>query len=447
MVIKLIQPKMEMRPMDTQLKIRMSPPLGLLTIAHMFEKEHRVILENENVTKINFEQPVDLVGITVTVDAMPRAVEIARAFQDRKIPVVAGGIHVTLCPDETEPFFDAISIGMAEYTWPDIVEDMKNHRLKKRYQCHQEKRGEDIVSPGYHLLDQKEYLYCNVISTSRGCPFQCDFCYNSCGANQKVYLNRPIEHVISEIKAIGKRHVMFIDDNFIGNPKWTREFVRAIRPMNLKWNAAVSANIVDLPELMDEMAESGCQSLFVGFESINETSIQTVHKGQNVRQKFETLIGQIHQRGMMVNGSFVFGLDGDDETTFERTLDWIVKNKIETVTSHILTPYPGTKVYEKLKKENRIIDDDLSHYNTAHVVFQPKKMTPKELYKGYLWMYQKIYSFENIVKRMPNAKEQRVPYLLFNLFYRKFGKLTQYMCDKISYEWMGEIAERFSHLK
>ena len=128
---------------------------------------------------------------------------------------------------------------------------------------------------------------------------------------------------------------MFIDDNFIGNPKWTREFVRAIRPMNLKWNAAVSANIVDLPELMDEMAESGCQSLFVGFESINETSIQTVHKGQNVRQKFETLIGQIHQRGMMVNGSFVFGLDGDDETTFERTLDWIVKNKIETVTSRI----------------------------------------------------------------------------------------------------------------
>ena len=191
MVIKLIQPKMEMRPMDTQLKIRMSPPLGLLTIAHMFEKEHRVILENENVTKINFEQPVDLVGITVTVDAMPRAVEIARAFEDRKIPVVAGGIHVTLCPDETEPFFDAISIGMAEYTWPDIVEDLKNHRLKKRYQCHQEKRERILFLLGIIYLTRKNTFIAMLSAPAGAVLFSVIFATIAVGQTRKCISTGP----------------------------------------------------------------------------------------------------------------------------------------------------------------------------------------------------------------------------------------------------------------
>lgn len=443
MIIKLIQPRMQMRPMDTNLKNRMAPSLGLLTIANMFEKEHQVIITNENVEPINFEEKADIVGITVTVDVMPRAVEIAGEYHQRGIPVVAGGIHITACPNGDT--FDAVSVGLAEKTWPDIIRDLQNGRLKKVYSCHEKIRGSDIVSPAYHLIDKSKYLYSNVISTSRGCPFQCDFCYNSCGGYKEFYVNRPIEDVIEDIRQINKKHVMFIDDNFIGNPAWTLEFVHAIRPMKLKWNAAVSANIVDMPKLLDEMAASGCESLFIGFESLNEKALANVHKGQNQIKKYERLVEALHSRGIMINASFVFGLDEDDASTFQTTIDWIVEHKIETVTSHILTPYPGTEVYKRFYENGRITDEDLSHYNTAHVVFEPVNMTKEELYEGYLKVYRDVYSFRNIIRRCPKSRKQRVPYFLFNFFYRKYGKFTEKLCELITYERIGRIAEKWSY--
>ena len=443
MIIKLIQPRMQMRPMDTNLKTRMAPSLGLLTIANMFEKEHKVIITNENVEEIDFEEKVDIVGITVTVDVMTKAIEIAKRFQQREIPVVAGGIHITACPDISQ--FDAISVGIAEKTWPDIIRDAQKGELKKIYTCQGAVTGEDIVSPAYHLIDKSKYLYSNVLSTSRGCPFQCDFCYNSCGGYKNFYVNRPVMDVIEDIRQMNKKHVMFIDDNFIGNPKWTLEFVRAIKPMKLKWNAAVSANIVDMPDLLDEMVESGCQSLFIGFESLNEKALAKVHKGQNQIDKYERLVEALHSRGIMINASFVFGLDEDDVSTFKTTIDWIVEHKIETVTSHILTPYPGTEVYQRFREQGRIIDEDLSHYNTAHVVFQPSGMTKEELYEGYLQVYREVYSFKNILRRCPKSRKQRMPYFLFNFFYRKYGKFTDKLCEWITYERIGRIAEVWSY--
>lgn len=445
MIIKLIQPKMIMRPMDTRLKTRMSPSLALLTIANIAYKEHTVIIENENIEEINFEDNVDIVGITVTVDVFARAIEIAKVYQSKGIPVVAGGIHVTAFPEEAKKYFDVLVVGLAEKTWPDIIRDFQDGKLKRIYWCNHQIAGSEIIAPGYHLIDSKKYLYCNIISTSRGCPFRCDFCYNSCEAYKTLYINRPIADVIADIKTIGKRHVMFIDDNFIGNPKWTLEFVREIRSMGLKWNAAVSTNIVNMLDLLDEMALSGCESLFIGFESLNENAIKNVHKYQNNIRKYEILVEEIHKRGIMINASFVFGLDEDDVTTFQTTLDWIIKNKIETVTSHILTPYPGTKVYEQFVKDGRIIDFDFSKYNTANVVFEPKRMTAEELYNGYIWIYKQIYSTKNIFKRMPKTHKQRIPYLLFNFLYRKFGKATEKLCEMITYERVGKIAEKLSY--
>lgn len=443
MIIKLIQPQMQMRPMDTELKNRMAPSLGLLTIAHMFEKEHRVIITNENVEPVDYDEKVDVVGITVTVDVMPRAVEIAERYREKGIPVIAGGIHITACPGTDA--FDAVCVGIAEKTWPDIIRDLQAGKLKKVYGCSGKITGKDIVPPAYHLIDKSKYLYCNIISTSRGCPFQCDFCYNSCGGYKNFYINRPIEAVIEDIRTIHKKHVMFIDDNFIGNPEWTLAFVRAIKPMKLKWNAAVSANIADMPKLLDEMAESGCQSLFIGFESLNEKALKNVNKGQNTGGKYERLVEALHSRGIMINASFVFGLDGDDATTFKSTVDWIVKNKIETVTSHILTPYPGTELYKRFQESGRIRDEDLSHYNTAHVVFEPANMTADELYEGYLEVYRKVYSFRNILRRCPESRKQRIPYFLFNFFYRKYGKFTEKLCRLVTYEKIGRIAERWSY--
>lgn len=445
MKIKLIQPAMIQRPMDTKLKTRMAPSLALLTLANLTSKEHEVIIENENVESINFDEKVDLVAITVTVDVMNRAIEIAKEFRKRSVKVVAGGIHITADPKGAYGYFDAICVGMAERIWQRILFDAQNDSLKEIYNDMLSISGQEIVSPDYDIIDNSKYLYTNIISTSRGCPFECDFCYNSSQSVHKAYINRPIEDVIREIKTLRTRHIMFIDDNFIGNPSWTKKFLAQIRPLGLKYNAAVTSNIVDMPDILDDLKESGCQSLFIGFESINDKAIDSVNKVQNSVGKYERLVEELHKRGIMINASFVFGLDEDDSSVFEKTLDWIVKNKIETVTSHILTPYPGTRLYENLHKQGRITDFDLSKYNTANVVYRPKNMTQEELYDGYLWIYKEVYSFKNIIKRLPSSKKQWIPYLAFNLLYRRFGKLTEKVCEIISFRRVGSITRWFSY--
>lgn len=441
MYIKLIQPKMTKRPMDTELKIRMSPPLGLYTIASMFAERHKVVVENENITPIVWDDAPDVVGITITVNLLPRAIEIASKFRKRGSKVVAGGIHITTASETIpENCFDALCIGPAELTWPQIIDDLEHECLQQEYRCKRKFVGEDIVSPAYHLISSADYLYCNIIHTSRGCPFRCDFCYNS--SAERAYVLRPVEDVVTEIQAIGRRHIMFIDDNFNGNPRWTRKLLAAIRPLNLRWHCAVSINIAKDTELLDLMRDCGCMGLFIGFESISGGSIDSVHKVQNHIDEYERAIQEIHGRRIMINASFVFGLDEDTPETFSKTLDWIVKNRIETVTSHILTPYPGTKLYEQMRAAGRIVSEDLALYDTAHVVYTPRNLTAEELYKGYLWIYKKLYSWRNILRRVPKSRRQIPSYLLFNIFYRKYGRFTEWLCRFLTYERIGKIADR-----
>lgn len=442
MKIVLIQPKMNKRPMDTDLKTRMAPSLALLTLMRLTPEGHQVVMVNENVENIDYNCQADLVGITITLDVMPRACHIAQEFRKRNVAVVAGGIHVTCSPDDCLPYFDAICIGAAERVWASIIEGASKDKLHKVYHDMENFRGDEIASPLYEKIDKKKYLYSNVITTSRGCPNRCDFCYNSC--QNRVYVRRPLANVLGDIKALETRHVLFIDDNFIGKPSYTRELLGEIRGLKLKWSAAVTTKILDHPDLLDLMAETGCQSLFIGFESINNRALQGVNK-DNQFEKYERLVEAIHSRGIMINASMVFGLDGDGPEVFSKTLDWLVKNRIETLTSHILTPYPGTALYSRLKDSRRITDDDLSKYNTAHVVFQPKAMTAQELYKGYLWMYRQFYSFRSIISRLPENKTQRKSYLLFNLFYRKFGKFTSAMSRVIPMRVLGRLAAWISY--
>ena len=259
-----------------------------------------------------------------------------------------------------------------------------------------------------------------------------------------MYVQRPIPDVIKDIQSLHTRHIFFIDDNFTGNPSYTRQLLHALSDLRLTWNAAVTTQILEEPDLLDLMAKTGCRSLFIGFESINAASLQSVHKDNKVKN-YEALVEAIHSRGIMINASMVFGLDGDDMSTFRRTLDWLVKMKIETLTSHILTPYPGTKLHKSMEAAGRITDRDLTKYNTAHVVFSPTGMTKEELYKGYRRMYRKFYSFYNIIRRYPKSKIQRKPYLLFNFLYRKFGKLTSLIASLVPMGLLGKLSEKISY--
>ena len=195
---------------------------------------------------------------------------------------------------------------------------------------------------------------------------------------------------------------------------------------------------------MDLMKETGCQSLFIGFESISPQSLSSVHKMQNNREEFERLINELHKRGIMVNASFVFGLDGDTPETFKNTLDWIISQKIDTITSHIVTPYPGTEFYKRMEAQNRIFDYDLSKYNTSHVVVSPLGMSKEELEKGYLWIYKELYSIKNIFRRLPKTISTIPAYLTFNFFYRRFGQFTSRVCELLIYKRIGLFAEKLS---
>ena len=446
MKILLIQPKMKMRPMDTKLKTRMSPSLALLTLAKLTPINHQIKIINENMERIDFDEQVDLVAITVTVDVFPGAAKIASEFQRRGVTVIAGGIHITAVPEQSLPYFDAICVGAAERVWQKVLADKENNTLQEIYKDTEKLESNEICAPGYSAINHKKYLYTNVISTSRGCPHKCDFCYNSC-TNSVKYINRPIEDVIADIISLKTKHIMFIDDNFIGNPNWTREFLHRLQPLDLKWNAAVTVSILNHLDLLDVMKKTGCQSLFIGFETINSGSLKSVHKNQNNIEKYDELVREIHSRGIMINASIVFGLPADDESVFENTLDWLVKNRIETVTAHILTPYPGTVLYKNMVLKNQIKDYDLSRYNTAHVVFKHEKMTAKQLYHGYINFYKKFYSIRNILKRIPEDKAQRVPFLLFNFLYRKYGKFTEVLSRIIPLNLLGKLAENLSYFR
>lgn len=256
------------------------------------------------------------------------------------------------------------------------------------------------------------------------CPDR-EFCYNSSDNVDSRYRMKPIKSILQEIESLGTRHVMFIDDNFIGNVERTRALLQELIPMNLTWHAAVSADIGRHQDVLDMMAQAGCKSLFIGFESINRENLKQCSKFQNQVRLYNETIEKIHRLGMMVNASLVFGFDHDNYSVFPNTLRWLEENNVETMTGHILTPYPGTAFYNRLKWERRIIDYDYRHYNTAYAVFRPRKMSKEELEHGYKWIYSQFYSWKSILKRRPSWHSgQMTAYLTFAFIYRKFGNAT-----------------------
>lgn len=421
MWIKLISPRVTMRPMDSAFKRQMAPPLSLLVLGALTPKQHRVTVCDENVERLDLCDNPDLVGITVKADTASRSWDIANAYRAKGIRTVIGGIHPTVLPDECAPHADAIVIGEAEPVWIEVLADAQAGKLKPSYGSATPTSLAQTPTPRWDLIEKSRYLYTNTLTIGRGCPWHCSFCYNSSPNLPKGYRAKPVERVLAEIASLNSRHVMFIDDNFIADPSYARQLLRAFRNLGLTWHTAVSANIGQHDDIIRLMAETGCRSLFIGFESLNPTSLRSANKLQNRRDSYEDIVRQIHGYGMMVNASVVFGFDEDGPEVFEQTTNWLIAQRVETMTAHILTPYPGTALYTRLLREDRIFDHDLTHYNTSRAVFEPMNMTATELESGYLRAYRRFYSWRSILARMPEYGAGRTPYLLFNLGYRKYG--------------------------
>ncbi len=445
MRIKLICPRMSARPMDSALKTHMAPPLSLLVLGALTGPEHQVELADENVERVRLDDRPDLVGITVKVDTAGRSFAIADAYRARGVPVVLGGVHVSACPQDCLAHADALVLGPAEGLWDQVLLDLAASRLQPIYAHDEPPALASTPLPRWELLAEKNYLYTNTITVSRGCPWQCDFCYNSIPAIRSDYCTKPVTAVLREIECLGTPHVMFIDDNFIGNRRYTEKLLEAMRPLGLTWHAAVSADVGRDEDLLDLMAETGGQSLFIGFETIHSGNLAASGKGQNRTCEYDRTIERIHQRGMMVNASIALGFDGDGPEVFDLTRDWLIANRVETMTAHILTPYPGTGLHRRLLGEGRIVDHNFDHYTTARCVFRPAGMDIRALERGYLRLYEEFYSWRSILRRLPNHPRQRKAYLLFNLLYRKYGPWLATLGRLGLMSTIGRVARKLSY--
>ena len=429
--------------------------LTLTTLAALTPPDIDVQITDENVEPIDFEEEVDLVGITGMVMHAPRAYQIAQRFRQRGIQVVMGGPHASSCPEEAKEHVDAVVMGEAEPIWKGVIEDLKKGCLKPFYKADTFHSMKGIPSPRLDLLRKEAYMTVNCVQTTRGCPHQCDFCHVTHFFG-KTYRCRPVEEVVEEVKRLEGEFVVFIDDNIAGNRTYARELFTRLKPLKKKWASQASMTLTRDPELLRLAAESGCVSLFLGIESLSSENLKDVNKAFNQVKQVEEAVKALHDHDIMILAGFIFGLDHDDEGVFEKTLRFCEENRIELPSFFILTPLPGTTLYQRMESEGRLLHKDWTKYNGATVVFRPKLMTEETLQRGFNWVCKEAYSWGSIFKRVFHPQQRFFTRVLSNMAYRSIAQrapesplpslsqILQKMNDTIPLRSTRDLMERVS---
>jgi radical SAM superfamily enzyme YgiQ (UPF0313 family) len=418
--------KLELIVPATQENIRrrkkgLIPHLGLAMVAALTPPEVEVSLTDENVTDIDFQKKIDLVGITALTVTAPRAYEIADNFRARGVKVILGGTHPSVLPEEASQHADAVVIGEAEGIWPNLVNDFKANKLQRVYRQREQPSLVNLPIPRRDLFANGAYYVTNTISTTRGCPFSCSFCSVSLLFGRTIRC-RPVEEVLKEIETLNQREfIVFVDDNIVGNPKLAKELFRALIPYKIKWVSQASVTVARNDELLRLAAASGCVDLFIGFETLSPTNLAVVGKKINIVDEYETVIKKIHSHGIAIHGFFILGLDEDDEEVFEHTLHFAQEMRLESAQFAWPVPYPGTTLYESLDKTGRIVTKDWSQYE-SNVVFEPKLMSREMLHQGRDRVWREFYSLPSICRRVGMVRRNLRDLWAVNLYYRDFWR-------------------------
>lgn len=381
------------------------PSLGLITLAAMIPGDIEISFVDDNIKEINFNDGQDLVGLSFLTPAAYRAYEIADIFRNRNVTVVMGGVHVSAMPEEAAEHADAIVIGEAEETWPQLLADFRDKNLKKVYKANNYVDLSTIPIARRDLLDKKHYITKNVIQASRGCPLNCEFCSVGDLFGRKIRF-RPVKNVIEEIKTMDNQVVLFTDDNLAINKAYAEKLFTSLIPLKRDWVGETSYTIANDPELLRLARKSGCRGLLIGFESICEQkNVQKVSRYRDMKSVYMKAIDKIHKSGIAIVGAFIFGFDNDDESIFNETLNFAMESDIEILELNTLIPYPGTPLYSRLKKENRIFEDDWRKYTyyPPGICFHSKQMYPETILSNLGRIYRKFYSFKLIIPRLKNA--------------------------------------------
>jgi radical SAM superfamily enzyme YgiQ (UPF0313 family) len=402
--------------------------LGLATLAAYLNPDDEVSIQDEHVEPLITDDRPDLVVIQVYITSAYRSYSIADQYRARGCYVCLGGLHVTSLPQEALLHADAVFIGPGEDTWPAFLADYRAGIPKKVYESRQRSLA-NLPLPRRDLLKRNLYLVPNSIVVSRGCPYLCDFCYKtSFFKGGTSFYTQSVERALAEIESLPGRHLYFLDDHLFGDPGFASQLFKGMRGMNRLWQAAGTVQSILAPGLIQKAAEAGLRSLFVGFETLNPNNLREQKKTQNLNQDYGEAIRVLHDLGVMVNASFVFGMDEDDESVFDRTVEWAVRQGIETATFHILTPYPDTPLYVRMEQSNRINTKNWDLYDTRHAVFSPMHMSTQTLEEGYWRAYQNFYSWANILQSTGQQSDliSSARHFIYKTAWKKFEPLWDF---------------------
>ncbi len=401
------------------------PPLSLAIIDSLTPQRHVVKIVNDCVEQLDFDADFDLIGITALTAQAPRAYQIADAFRSRGKKVVLGGIHPSLMPAEAQAHADAVVIGEVEELWGEILADSENNRLKGIYRNDQPPDLQRLIIPKWDKVNLTLYrrslgprhMPRMPIYTTRGCVHNCKFCSVSKFFGHR-YRHKPIENVLKELDAVRADSYFFVDDNIICNPDFSAELFEALANKNIRWMSQATTTILQHPHLIELAAKAGCKSLFFGIESLNADNLKSVKKGFNHPEAYVELLERVDRAGIRPWLSVIVGLDHDDHRELKRTIAFLKDINIGSVVLWVLTPLPGTDLYEEMKRAGRILDTDWSRYDASRVVYQPLHFTPQELSDEFWEMYLELYSWPRVFRhtvRFLRSRRKPLSQLLVDL--------------------------------
>jgi radical SAM superfamily enzyme YgiQ (UPF0313 family) len=446
MKIVLISPERE-RKKEEAFLFRLSF-LNLPYVAAVTPPDVEVKIVDEAFEKINFEEKVDLVGITAQTPVAPRAYQIAKEFKKRGVPVIIGGVHASMLPEEALQHVDAVVIGEAEKIWPDLIEDLKKGQLKKIYQMDGFINPSSLPLPRRELLKERFYFPLKLLETTRGCPHHCDFCSVSKFFGFR-YRNRPISEIDRELKTLFnkgqvmsptlkkflslfskdlpyflKRRLLYIiDSNIAGDRQFCLDLVTLLKKYDPFWYGHAPVSIAFDQKLLEGFSQSGCIALNIGFESFSIKNLQVMGKGFNKPSHYGEAVQRIHDHGIGIMGTFIVGLDDDDPGVFQRIIDFCIDYRLDWALTFIMAPYPGTDSFLRLEKEGRIFCKDWEKYDSLNAVYQPLLMSAVELESGMKKVWKDVFSISSIYKRI--LKRPWIHPLFYLLMNWQFHRLTR----------------------
>ena len=407
-------------------------PLTLTTLAALVPPDlhHEITLIDEGIADVPDRLDADLVGMTVITGSAPRAYALSRRFRERGIRVVLGGPHVTLVPHDAEPHADAIVVGYAEDTWPQLLRDFAEGALRPRYDQSPDLSLAKRPFPLRELLPRRAFLTNNVFEATRGCVHNCEFCVVPAAWGRAPY-QKPVEDVTEDIRRHGARKLIFVDLNLVADPDYALRLFEALIPLRVQWYGLATTKLAEDAEMLALAARSGCRGILMGLESLSREALRQASKGFNHPERYKDIVARLHARGIALQGCFVFGSDHDTADVFLETARFAVEAKIDLPRFAVLTPFPGTALFERLDREGRILTRDWERYDAQHVVFQPAHMTPQELQLGIERAWRSVYRPRSIARRIWGTPSMSVVGIGANVGYRFYANNLSrfYTCD------------------